>query len=183
MSNPKQPTKHHFFKTFLAADWQNDDTVDCTSRNPTVTILIDWEICELFSRHLFLKWWCDHWGLRFTLKVLIQWALGPDGATYQPFSCYMNTCACETSGQESSIPFPLPPPPPSCPRSLHPPSKLWTPSQQPSRQAERWNAEPTLRLVTGSAPAPVLKWMNSCCGHSKHVMTDCAIRTSILLPI
>lgn len=42
--------------------------VDCTSHIPTVTILINLEICELCSHHLFRKWWCDRWDMWFTFK-------------------------------------------------------------------------------------------------------------------
>lgn len=39
-----------------------------TSHIPTITIMIHLEICELLSHHLFLKRWCDPWGVWFTLK-------------------------------------------------------------------------------------------------------------------
>lgn len=66
--------------------------------------------------------------------------------------------------------------PPGCLRSLRP-LKLWTPSQQPLRQAEStgWTAEPNPRQVTGRTPSLkcFLKRMNRSCIHSKHVSLEC----------
>lgn len=50
-------------------------------------------MCELLSHHLFLKWWCDPWGVWFTLK---SWFTEPRGQIEphtNPFSCWMDTCA------------------------------------------------------------------------------------------
>lgn len=165
--------------------------VDCTSHILTVTILINLEICELCSHHLFRKWWCDRWGMWFTFKSWFNEPWGQIEPHTNPSAVkWTHVHVKHLVRRERATASD------SLSSSLHP-SKLRTPSQQV--ESGGWNASGSCFLSVctqmsrqsqswdwwlaghraGSATAQVLRWMNFCCVHSEHVMTACAPLWSI----
>lgn len=57
-------------------------------------------MCELLSHHLFLKWWCDPWGVWFTFKSWFTEPWGQIEPHTNSSSCWMNTCVTFTKKRE-----------------------------------------------------------------------------------